>query len=303
MQLKDLHTFSRIAEFGNLHTAAEAIGTTQPALSKVIRRLEVSLGVRLFERTSRGVALTEFGRLLLERGRTLQQVADDVRTEITDMKVGHSGQLRLGVVPAVVDAAVVPTLVRLLRMGDPVRFLVTVQLTATLIRDLQAGSLDFALGTISEEIPDGLACLPLWEQQSYVVARKGHWMQHRPFTLSDLAAQTWLLPPKHIILRTWVDSMFSAGGIAPPTVFLEVDSSPAAFASLVRKSDVLTAMTADTLTSPMGANLAPLGPPAGRWSTRIGLYWRRSAYFSRLMERCRDCLVTAIDSGRRSITA
>jgi hypothetical protein len=51
----------------------------------------------------------------------------------------------------------------------------------------------------------------------------------------------------------------------------------------------------------MGAGLVPLGPPAGTWSTQIGLFWRRSAYFSKLMERCRDSLLATISNRRRSI--
>ncbi|MCJ0763372.1 LysR family transcriptional regulator [Variovorax sp. CYS-02] len=285
----------KIAEAGNLHVAAAALGVTQPALTKLVRRLETSLDVRLLERTARGVALTEFGRVLYARSKTLQQVADDTLTEIGDMKSGRSGQLRLGAVPTAVDTAVAPVLKNLLTAHDPIRFFVTVQLSSRLLQDLQAGLLDFAIASIPAQVPDELCFLPLWQQQTHVVSRKGHWLQRRPFTLEDLSQQPWLLPPANIVLRTWVDSMFTSAGLAPPKVFVEADASPAALATLVRTSDVLTAMSIDTLNTPMGSGLAVLAPPAGAWTTHLGLFWRRSAYFSRLMERCRDSLLAAVD--------
>lgn len=294
MHFRDLHAFVKVAEAGNLHLAAEALGVTQPALTKLVRRLETSLGVQLLERSARGVTLTEFGRVLYARSKTLQQVTEDTLTEINDMKSGRSGQLRLGAVPTSVDTAVAPVLAHLLAGNDPIRFSVTVQLSSRLLQDLQAGLLDFAIASIPTQVPDELCFISLWQQQTQVVSRESHWLQRRPFTLEELAQQSWLLPPENIVLRTWADSMFTSVGIAPPKVFVEVDASPTAFATLVRGSDVLTVMSIDTLRTPIGFGLAALPLPAGAWATHLGLFWRRSAYFSKIMERCRDSLLAVV---------
>ena len=300
MQSRDLQAFVKIADTGNLHVAAEALGVTQPALTKLVRRLETSLDVHLLERTPRGVTLTAFGRVLYARAKTLQQVADDTLTEIGDMKSGRSGQLRLGVVPSAVDTAVTPVLTQLVAGQDPIRFSVTVQLSSRLLQDLQAGLLDFAIASMPAPVPDELCCLSLWQQQTQVVSRKGHWLQRQDFTLEDLAQQPWLLPPASIVLRTWVESMFTSAGIAPPKVCVEADASPAAFATLVRHSDVLTPMSIDTLRTPAGSGLAALPAPAGAWATHLGLFWRRSAYFSKLMERYRNSLLAVVQKRRET---
>lgn len=303
MHSRDLQGFMRIVEAGNLHVAAEALGVTQPALTKLVRRLETSLDVRLLERTPRGVALTEFGQVLYARSKTLQQVADDTLIEIGDMKSGGSGKLRLGTVPTAVDAVVAPALSKLLADQNPIQFIVTVQLSSRLLQDLQAGLLDLTIASIPAQVPDELSFLPLWQQRTQVVSRKGHWLQRRPFTLEDLAQQPWLLPPANIILRSWVDSMFTCAGLAAPKVLVEADASPAAFAALVRSSDVLTAMSVDTLGTPMGSGLRALPPPAGTWITHLGLFWRRSAYFSKLMERGRERLLAAVEERPGSLDA
>ena len=62
--------FLRVADAGSLTAAAESMGLTQPSLSAALRKLEQEIGVRLFERLGRGVALTPEGLQLLEHART-----------------------------------------------------------------------------------------------------------------------------------------------------------------------------------------------------------------------------------------
>lgn len=69
MELRQLEYFCRIADTGSIHEAARRLNLSQPPLSYQLRQLEEELGVRLFERGSRGVALTEAGKLLYARRR------------------------------------------------------------------------------------------------------------------------------------------------------------------------------------------------------------------------------------------
>ena len=74
MELEQLRQFLKVAELGNFTRAAEAVGLSQPALSRSIARLEEELGRPVFERQARQVTLTDVGRLLHERAK--QIVAD-----------------------------------------------------------------------------------------------------------------------------------------------------------------------------------------------------------------------------------
>jgi DNA-binding transcriptional LysR family regulator len=69
VELRHLRYFAAIAEEGSFTAAAERLWVAQPRLSTQIRRLEAELGVRLFERHTRGVTLTPAGTLFLERAR------------------------------------------------------------------------------------------------------------------------------------------------------------------------------------------------------------------------------------------
>jgi DNA-binding transcriptional LysR family regulator len=292
MQLKDLQWFRTAVELGNLHSAAEAIGVTQPALSKSIQRLETSLGVRLLERTPRGVAPTSIGMALHARAQLLGQMVDDTRHQIHDMKTGQSGELRIGTVPAIVESVMSPVLASFLEGEAAVRFQTSVQLSSVLLHQLESGALDFAIAAVAQEIAPALNCTVLGEQQSFVVARKGHPLLRRRFDLHDLAAQSWVLPPSNIALRAWLDAMFAEAGIDLPPAFLQADASPAVFAPLVRSTHLLTVMTADSLDTTLGAGLAALPAPAPVWTLQVGLFWRRNAYFSALMREFRDRVVS-----------
>ena len=95
------------------------------------------------------------------------------------------------------------------------------------------------------------------------------------------------------MLRQWVEAMFRDHGLNEPTVFVETDASPAIFAALVRNTTLLTVLTREMLESPMGAGLVPLGAPAPTWTIELALFWRREAYFSALMEKCRQRILGA----------
>jgi DNA-binding transcriptional LysR family regulator len=91
MELRHLRYFVAIAEERSFTRASERLWVAQPGLSTQIRRLESELGVRLFERHSRGVDLTDAGELFLERARTALAAADAARATGHDLEEGLVG--------------------------------------------------------------------------------------------------------------------------------------------------------------------------------------------------------------------
>src|SRR6185369_12199777 len=69
LRLRDLHVFFTVIELGSLAKAAAQLRVSQPAVSQLIADLEHATGARLFDRSSRGVSPTIYGRALLVRGR------------------------------------------------------------------------------------------------------------------------------------------------------------------------------------------------------------------------------------------
>src|SRR5437868_4908265 len=80
-RLRDVRCFALVARHLNFSVAAAQMGLSQPAMSQAIARLEGSLGLRLFERSSREVSLTGVGRALLGPARTLLDAATAFEAE------------------------------------------------------------------------------------------------------------------------------------------------------------------------------------------------------------------------------
>ena len=96
MTLRQLEVFLAIARVHGYRQAAEALHTSQPALSQHIRALETELGARLFDRLSRGVVLTEAGRLLEERAKRVFATLTDVREVLGELQGLQRGSLLVG---------------------------------------------------------------------------------------------------------------------------------------------------------------------------------------------------------------
>src|SRR3974390_1072644 len=96
-ELRDIEYFAVVAEHGHLGRAAAALGISQPALSKSLRRLETALAVKLVKRTARGVDLTAEGAILQMRVRELRLSLQNVTREIKEVSDGRVGHLRVGV--------------------------------------------------------------------------------------------------------------------------------------------------------------------------------------------------------------
>src|ERR1700682_705042 len=100
---RQLKAFLAIVETGSLGRAAECLHLSQPALSRIVKRLETMLQVQLFERHLTGMALTRFGEALLAYATHLSTEASLALEEINALRVIGRGTIRVG---AVASAAI-----------------------------------------------------------------------------------------------------------------------------------------------------------------------------------------------------
>lgn len=101
VELLDLKSFVTVADLGSFVRVAELLNLSQPALSRRIRRLEETLGARLFERTTRHVALTAVGRDFLPKARRLAEEFESSVLAIRDLGMRTSGLVTVAAVPSV----------------------------------------------------------------------------------------------------------------------------------------------------------------------------------------------------------
>ncbi len=146
MELRHLQYFVAIAEERSFTRASERLWVAQPSLSTQIRRLESELGIRLFERHSRGVDLTDAGELFLERARTALAAAEAARATGHDLQEGLVGSVRLGIVTGAGWPGTSALLGHFGAERPGVELTVMESYAGTLLRDLRDGRLDAMIG-------------------------------------------------------------------------------------------------------------------------------------------------------------
>jgi DNA-binding transcriptional LysR family regulator len=100
MELRHLRYFVVVAEEQNVTRAAERLHVSQPPLSRQIRDLEQELGVILFRRTAKSVALTEAGKIFLNEARAVLLRSEQAVQTVRAVAAGERGQLRVGYAPS-----------------------------------------------------------------------------------------------------------------------------------------------------------------------------------------------------------
>ena len=135
-----LRAFVAVADCGGFHRAAERLNLTQSTVSQQIKRLELETKRPLFRRTTRSVALTDDGEMLLGDARRLLQLEEAARHRLAAPRL--SGTVRLGVVEEVAGGSLPPALGRFATLHPGVKLEVQIGVSAELIEQLNAGRLD-----------------------------------------------------------------------------------------------------------------------------------------------------------------
>lgn len=215
--------FWMVAREGSIAAATVKLGVSQPAVSSQIQRLERSLGVKVFEKSGRGLALTPAGT-------TVYAYADEIFALGREMleTLEHGGRRPLGLTVGVAEG-VPPTLThRLLdpamRLPRPVRLTVRHGPLARLSAELGARELDVVLS--AERLPAGSAVRarphPLGHCGVTILATRelvGELAERFPASLDGVPI---VMPPPDAALRRSLDAWLQAAGVAP-TVVAELD--------------------------------------------------------------------------------
>src|SRR6202035_1533688 len=140
MEFELLRAFVAVADCGGFHRAAERLNLTQSTVSQQIKRLELETKRPLFRRTTRSVALTDDGEMLLRDARRWLQLEEASRQRLGAPRL--SGTVRLGVVGEVAGGSLPSALGRFAALHPGVKLEVEIGVSAELIEQLDAGRLD-----------------------------------------------------------------------------------------------------------------------------------------------------------------
>ncbi|MDH1264874.1 LysR family transcriptional regulator [Pseudomonas sp. GD03944] len=199
MELRHLRYFVAVAEELHFGRAAELLGISQPPLSQQIQALEQELGVRLFERSNRHVALTDAGRLFLEETRqTLAQVSHSVDV-VRRAEQGEIGELQIGFTASAPFVSIIPRAVFAFRQAFPAVHLNLQEMTSSEVsqalmeRKLQIGMIR------PLELPAELDAVELLREPLMALLHADHPLagdEDRGLALAELADEPFVFFPR-----------------------------------------------------------------------------------------------------------
>jgi DNA-binding transcriptional LysR family regulator len=142
IQSRKITHFLAVAEHLNFTVAATQLNISQPALSRSIKQLEEGLGVPLLERLPTGVVLTRYGEILARRARLMQLDAEHTLLELSALKTGSGGKVRIGAGPLWASVFLPSVIATLQRQHSGYQVEVTSGVIDTLVPAILAGQID-----------------------------------------------------------------------------------------------------------------------------------------------------------------
>lgn len=213
-KLRQLHGFVSAARHGSFSRAARELAMTQPAFSQMVRELETSLGLKLFERTTRRVELTEAGQRLRAMVERPLDDLDAAYRYARDMAAGRRGRIVFATLPSVAFefAALVLARYKARHPGIIVRLIE--DQNANIIERVLDREADFGIGTLEHGHPE-LAFRELLRDELLAVFPSRHALvQKKRITWRDLAGEPLALLPQQSSVREFADAGLAASGTA-----------------------------------------------------------------------------------------
>ncbi|HEX5343053.1 MAG TPA: LysR substrate-binding domain-containing protein [Duganella sp.] len=281
MDIRALRYFVAVVDHQSFSRAAEALYVTQPTVSKMIQQLEQSLELTLLERTGKRFTLTDAGNVVLQRGRALLAMHEEMGVELQDLQQLRRGDLRIGVTQQA-HAPLAPLLAAYHRRHPQIELKLFEGGSQGIEADLRSGVLE--MGTLldhaaNQDIWQEFDSFPLVRSPIYLLAPKDSaWRGRKRVRLGELADSAFIFYGEGFALNDIIADACQRAGFTP-----RISSRSGQWdfvASLVRLGVGITLLPkvfCDTLDQGQ-FTIAKLDEPALDW--KLMLAWRRGGHLS-----------------------
>jgi DNA-binding transcriptional LysR family regulator len=224
LKVRHLALLLHIQEQGSLTRVAEYMSTSQPAVTHALAELEEMFGTRLFDRSARGMTVTEQGAVVLDRARAMLKDLSSLTQDMEAVAAGREGHLNVGVTPFVSGQLLSQAMQ--LATQDAKSLMVTLHdgTTAQLLPRLQDHTLDLLIGRAVATVDmAGVQHEALYHQPPRLIAsrRLTARLARGRLDWPMLRDMDWILGPRHTTIRNQVINLFLQAGLAPPLPIIE----------------------------------------------------------------------------------
>jgi LysR family transcriptional regulator, carnitine catabolism transcriptional activator len=265
LSLQQLSAFLTLAETGGFGDAAEALGVSQPALSRTIQQIESRLGARLFDRDTRKLRLTPAGERLEPLARRMLAEYQNAFAEFDDFVAGRQGAVRIAALPSVAAMLLPGTIARFRERQPDVRIHISEDVGRPVHRAVLDGAADIGLAT-APPITSDLRYKPLLRDEVVLVCRADDMLAQRDeHPWSVFANRAFVMPSPETGLRAMIDQALDKAGVSAEPLFN--CKQPTTIGALVNAGigvAALTRLTLAQLDSPTLAYRKLRNPTAAR---------------------------------------
>lgn len=200
--VRDLECLSVLAEELHFGRAANRLSLAQPALTKRVQKVERTLGVEIFERTSAGVRITSAGMEIVQRARDMLGNWNALRLAAGGLSSGHRGEVRIGAVGSAFYEAL-PTLLTRARAELPEARLVVEEMeTPALVEALRTGEVE--LGFVRPPVGDGLTTRTVWVEPLVIAVHADDPLAEvERVSVTEIASRSFIFFPREAGTGYW----------------------------------------------------------------------------------------------------
>lgn len=292
LSMRQLMAVLTVAEQGSFVAAAAVLKCSQPALTRIVRRVEDVLGAALFERTTRRVRLTATGRGFLPVAERLLNELRIAARSIRESASERHGRVALACIMSAA-AGSLPTILAAWTAARPgVEVTLREGVHGTVLEEVRGGTADFGL-TYVDDLPEDIAARPLGRERFVAIAPPGHALARREgsVALRELASERLISFPPDSRTRRIIDAAATKAGLS-----LRHAMTVTQFATmlrLVRAGAGLAIVPGSAVTGPGGEGLAALPLARPGLTRRVGLVALKSRELSPVAKGLLDVLAEA----------
>jgi DNA-binding transcriptional LysR family regulator len=260
-----------VADTGSFTAAAARLHVSQSGVSTQVQKLERELGVLIFDRTARRIAVTAEGEWMLPTLRAVAAAIDDVRARASDLRGLVVGSLRIGTVTALAWPVFFDAVATIHATYPGVDLRLVESTSDDLIAQVRAGDLDVAIAGWSSDAPEGLESVTVFDDALVAVVAQQHpWAARRVVQANELARTDLIALPRGTGARDAMDLMFTrAGTTAAPRWEA---ASPTSLTALASRAVGVAVASETTVAGAPGLTTLRIADPAAR--SRLGVIWR-----------------------------
>lgn len=216
MDIRKLEYFEAVSRLGNFTKAAEELHIAQPSISNAIKSLENQLGVKLFARDKRNVALTYEGKIFRPKVVQILELVDNTKKQMIAMSKERHNILNIGI-PPVVGGAILPRIFGDFQRKYPDIKIQILELGSNgIIKAIEEGEIDIGFYVLPEKKDEQFETIDVLKGEIKVIVSKDHPLASKDMIdIRDTLNEKIIHVPEHTFVRKNIDGQFKMYKVEP----------------------------------------------------------------------------------------